>query len=544
MLIFFLFLIFRLIVQGHGRDVVSLVKKISLQGRACKHDTTIYALATCAKSNDRITKKEAYIALPDVCRTPTHLFQFIKYIKEIAEHSSGWGRSARVGISKWYKSFTSDDPNNRKSGHKLAYLVTKYNRRHSWTHRDVIRMAHLKKPRHGDFRLIIEYLNSKTITDNKGNVSDFLKAVDRAKGLRLSSRWPEEEKQKAIKEVKKLIAKYQLAREHIPTEFLNYLNIWQVLFNVPMPFTAMLRSLGKMTSLGMFDSTCTDQADSNIEVLNAKLEEVNTLSPKCPKIHPLTLLIALQHYQLGRSTHNENLRWVPDQRIVTALTSAFESQTKILPSTEKSYLIAMSVGEDMQNKICGSSITASKAAAAMILSTVRTENVEVLMFANSIEESYTRSISRDDTLDSIQTKIDQVSNATRSQDGTISEDLCVPFKWAAARKTKFDVIIIFTSSLSSGGYVHPAEMLKMYLEHVAVKDYRLIVVGMCDNKYSVASPIDMNALDVVGFDLHVPTVIRDFVSGFEGDKFTNAVHPLSELEEMGNLTIYDSDDGE
>ncbi|CAC5367678.1 TROVE2 [Mytilus coruscus] len=496
----------RLIQDGRGSEVIKCIRDVSTQGRAYKHDTTLYALAICARSNDLETKQSAYEILNDVCRIPTHLFQFVNYCEELSEIASGWGRAHRMGISNWYNSFKSEDPQNHKSAKKLAYLVTKYKRRHGWTHHDA----------------------SITVnnTPNQASISEFLDAARRAKRCN------------DVAEIRSLIANYHLSREHIPTRFLNNILVWEVLLRT-MPFTAMLRNLGKITSLGMMDPNINTSSGLWITIILQRLDQLNSDELKCPKIHPLTILIALRHYEKGHG-QTRRLVWTPNTQIVNALKEAFEKQTKICPSAGHSYLMAVSVGESMQKNICGSSIKACEAAAAMVLSTVNTEEVEVIIFADSIEDACISSIARGDNLDSISDKMEQVKQQCQQSSGRISEDLAVPFKWAASRKKRFDVIIVLTDSLTSCGHMHPAEMLKRYMRYVAIDEYHLIVVGMTDNEYTIASPIDMNALDVVGFDLHTPSVIKNFVNNFQSDPSVQTDNPdeYVDLEEMENVTLY------
>ena len=74
----------RLIRDGHGRDAVSLIERISNGRRNLRHKSLIFALARCARCDDMETKDAAYRAFPAVCRTPTHLFLFVKYCEELS----------------------------------------------------------------------------------------------------------------------------------------------------------------------------------------------------------------------------------------------------------------------------------------------------------------------------------------------------------------------------------------------------------------------------------------------------------------------------
>ena len=51
-------------------------------------------------------------------------------------------------------------------------------------------------------------------------------------------------------EVVKLIDEFDLPREAIPTQWLNELEVWEALLQ-RMPLTALVRNLGKMTSIGL-----------------------------------------------------------------------------------------------------------------------------------------------------------------------------------------------------------------------------------------------------------------------------------------------------
>src|SRR5207247_2767780 len=81
---------------------------------------------------DEPTRKAALEALPQVCRTSTHLFQFATYV----EAFRGWGRSLRRGVGRWYATQPVDS---------LAYQAVKYRQREGVTHRDVLRLAHPAK---------------------------------------------------------------------------------------------------------------------------------------------------------------------------------------------------------------------------------------------------------------------------------------------------------------------------------------------------------------------------------------------------------------
>ena len=451
------------------------------------------------------SKINAYSVLNDVCRIPTHLFQFIRYCEDISGNETGWGRAHRKVISDWYKSFIGKDQSMWNHPLRLAYLVTKYKRRYGFCHRDVIRLAHVKA-RQKSIRITLQYALRKPMEtpneyDESKVVHKFLEAVEYAKHCC----YPEDEE-----ELCELIAVNRLSREHVPNRFLrDSVKVWNVLIR-DMPIAAMIRNLSKVCSLNIQD---TELVNLFIHLVEQKLGDHEAL--RRSGVHPLQLLIAMKHYNLGNSS-NGRLTWTVNPRISEALENAFYNCPTVIPASNRRYLMAVSVGENMQQTICRSSIKASEAAAAMILSTVKIQNtnVEAIVFTNKIEDAYIANINPQDTLQTIEQKIFEIPRETHQP--RMRQDLSVPFKWAFKRKERFDAVIVFTDSIHSCGDVHPAEAVKFYSQYMAVPNYKFVSVAMTSDRYTIVSPDDSNSLDVVGFDIHTPGVIMKFLNDFEG----------------------------
>ena len=91
----------RLIEDKRGVEMVDELVSFSVEGRAAKQDSLLFAFAMCARLGDKATKRRAYDALDKVCRIPTHLFQFIELCEQLSVGSgrgSGWGRAHRNAI--------------------------------------------------------------------------------------------------------------------------------------------------------------------------------------------------------------------------------------------------------------------------------------------------------------------------------------------------------------------------------------------------------------------------------------------------------------
>ena len=89
-----------------------------------------------------------------------------------------------------------------------------------------------------------------------------------------------------------------------------------------MPMTAMIRNLGKMTSIGVLDPL----SEAAIEVCK-RLRDQPAL--KKARIHPFNVLLALKTYETGRGDKGK-LTWSPNQAIVAALDDCFYASFKVV----------------------------------------------------------------------------------------------------------------------------------------------------------------------------------------------------------------------
>src|SRR5262249_12866495 len=121
-------------LAADGTRAVRRVVEISESGRAPKNDPAVFVLAMAAGSGDPATRATALGALTRVWRIGTHLFQFVQFVRAFR----GWGRALRRAIGEWY---TGHGPR------ELAYQLCKYQQRGGWSHRDLLRLAHLRVAR-------------------------------------------------------------------------------------------------------------------------------------------------------------------------------------------------------------------------------------------------------------------------------------------------------------------------------------------------------------------------------------------------------------
>jgi 60 kDa SS-A/Ro ribonucleoprotein len=487
-------------IRADGLRAVNRIVEISETGRAPKNDPAIFALALVAAHGSPQAKALAFQNLGKVCRIGTHLFHFAEYVNALR----GWGRGLRTAVGRWYLG---------QEANALAYQVVKYQSRDRWSHGDLLRLAHPKAPS-AAHQAIFRWSLSGANGLGERTVKRKVNGTEQVANYGPTGELPaiiaafEAAKQATNKtKIIQLIRDHDLPREAIPTQWLNEVEVWDALLP-RMPLTAMIRNLGKMTSLGLIQPF--SQA--------AKLVAERLADPQAlqrSRIHPLAVLIAEKVYAQG---HGEKgaLAWTPVPKLVDALDAAFYATFRNVEPCGKPMLLALDVSGSMaESHIAGSCLTAREASAAMALVTAATEpDTEIIAFSAPAsggfggmhgggESGITRvSLSPRMRLDEVIRRISAIPMG-----GT---DCALPMIWARRHKLRVSGFITYTDSETWAGAIHPSQALRQYRAEF-VGDAKAVVVGMTSNGFTLADPNDRGMLDVVGFDASVPAVITDFV---------------------------------
>ena len=253
-------------LKEDGPRVVRTTVEISAAGRAAKNDPALFvlALASSPAFADRSTVSSALAALPRVARTATHLCTFAAFIDNLR----GWGRGLRSAVADWYLSMPASE---------LAHQMLKYQQRSGWSHRDLLRLAHPEPetPAHNAlFQWAVDgtlgHLATPQLLDGE---LDQLRAFETAK--KASSEF----------EIVNLIEDHRLTHEMIPSQWKNSPRVWEALLEA-MPYTAMLRNLGKLTEVGLLRP----QSPATGLVVARLIDRKRVANSR---VHPIALLAAL-----------------------------------------------------------------------------------------------------------------------------------------------------------------------------------------------------------------------------------------------------------
>lgn len=444
---------------------IKTILRISHSGRAPKNDPALFALALCASHPDLKTRQAALMVLPAVARIGTHLFHFAEFLKS----QRGWSRMLRTAIGNWY---------NNQSIEQLTNQVMKYQQRDGWANRDLLRLAHPKTDNIAR-KAVYDWICGRKANES---IPSSLKAMDDLMAN------PNAEHAVA------LIYAYDLPRECIPTILLNDVDVWAALLS-KMPLTAMIRNLGKMTSIGLL-KPLSKETSIVVDAL-ASAEAI-----KKARLHPLTLLVALRTYAKGKGDKG-SLTWTPLPQIVEALDSAFYTAFETIEPTGKRIMLCLDVSGSMTGgDIAGMPIKPYEGTAALAMVTARTEkNYHIMGFTSKLIDL------------GIHAKMDlgqAMSKCSRSDFG--STDCALPMKYAKDHKLDVDAFIVITDNETWAGRSHPVQALADYRKFSGINSH-FIVVGMTATECSIADPKDPKSLNVVGFDSAAPQFMADFIRG-------------------------------
>lgn len=480
-----------------GKRAVDAIVAVSDAGRAAKNDPALFALAMAVATKNAETRKYALSQLPKVARIGTHLFHFISYIKAM---NVGWNRTLRDAVGAWYTA---------KEDYKLAVQLTKYQSRDSWSHRDVVRLAH-PIPKSKTQELALRWAvgafgtnkHTETVTVKGKQVEKVRKVFNDERfeqdlraakeSLPLIYAFEEMKRAKTDAQVLKLITDYKLQLEHVPTEKRS-----KDVFDAILPnlgIEALIRQLPTMTRNGVLG----DLGSANTKLVIERLHDEALI--KKGRIHPIKVLNALMTYKAGRSLRGDNT-WSPIARIVDALDDAFYLSFGAVEPTNKRMLLALDVSGSMSGgPVIGSDFLAPcHVTAAMSMVTARVESDWMIMgFNNGIEKI---DITPKMRLDEVIRKVAGINYG-----GT---NISLPMEYARTKNLPVDAFVCYTDNENNSGHRHPIQALQAYQKHMGIPA-KLISVATSANMVSIVddTPFTMN---VVGFDTATPNVMSDFI---------------------------------
>jgi len=469
-------------IAADGPRTTDRIVAASRSGRVPKDDPALFSLAMAAKLGDDPTRRAAYEALPQVCRTAAQLMRFAAF----AERFGGWGRGMRKAVGAWFNQRPADD---------LALQLAKHPSRDGWSSRDLLRLAHPRAASPSHDRLYSWVVRGELPEGAREDPAlGLIVALDELRRTDEPAR------------AARLIAEHGVPAECVPAELRRSPEVWGALLE-RTPVTALLSELAAMTRAGLLapDGGATRR-------VAAQLRDREQL--RAARVHPLAILAALLAYRAGRGARGQGA-WQPVAAVVDALDAAFYASFGGVEPVGRRVLLALDVSGSMSTgSIAGvPGLTPRIASAAMALVTAATEQSFACVGFTAATGGYggkwgggtpgitAMAISPRQRLD------DVVALTSELPMGGV--DCALPIIWAHKHRVDVDTFVVYTDNETWAGDVPPAQALRAYRDARGIPT-KLIVVGMTSTGFSVADPNDAGMLDVVGFDPSTPPVIADF----------------------------------
>ena len=458
-------------IAEDGVRAVNRAVEYSVAGRAPKNDAALVVLALAAAKGSPAVQAAAYDALPKVARIGTHLFTFVSILNSMGK----WNAAAKRGLSKWYTN---------RSIEKLAVQMLKYQSRNGWSHRDVLRLAHVKaqnEVQNNLFKYVVKGGEALSHGDPIPQLVvdfEFLKRAENSKDV-----------------VRLIESNKDISWELVPTQFLKDPDVLMALLP-NMGLTAVIRQLGKLSAAGVIAPL-----SSGSKLVMSKLQDAEAL--KAQRVHPITLLQAFKQYQQGRGDKG-SLVWTPDQRVLDTVNDAFYASFSNVEDTGAGILM----GVDCSGSMWGASVNgspnlcAAEVAAVMALAIVKNQkNFWIGGFNTRMSELKITPNMR----------LDAVLNVMQrfSWGGT---DCAQPMLHAMQNNmSNVDLFVTITDNETWAGHIQPVQALRDYRKkHVATA--KNVVIGTSVSSFTIADPKDAGMLDIAGFDSAAPQIIADFAS--------------------------------
>lgn len=468
------------------------IEEVSLQGLAPRNDPAILAVAiafTLPVADGTLRAR----ALSNVCRTGTHLFQFLQAVRGLR----GGGRSLNSAVRRWLE---------RRDVDQLALQVVKYPSRCGWTWRDVMRRFRPRPPVSSDGsdlprdearRALYAHMAGKLTEDLEPHLPAIVRNAALAHEIA------------STVELSQHVRATRLPWEAVPSEATTDPHVLEALFE-SMPMTATVRQLSKLQAHGVLPKRRADAV--------ARLTDREQI--KRSRIHPVAYLLAADAYERGAGRH---LTWAPDPQIVDALDEGFHRALECAEPINAKLLVAIDSSGSMTfarqtAEHCrkagvmppgGSGLDPLKFASAMALTLVR-QATDVACMAFDAASHRNRTGFAPLPVSPRQ-RVTDVIRAIQDLGLGGGTDCSLPFRVALRSNLFIDAFVVFTDNETwSGG--HPAEALREYRLKVN-PEARVVWCAMTADRASCGDPADPLSLSIGGFDASVPKLISGFLRG-------------------------------
>lgn len=440
-------------------------------GHAINNSAPLFALVLLSMGETPAAKQAFQEIFLQVVRTGSHFYEWLNYTRNLR----GFGKLIRTCGQTW---LANPDVT------ALAYQFLKYQQRHGYTHRDVLRLFHVK-PETPEHQTLYQWATQGWKTVPETPPSEAMTQI-----------WWYERVKRTPSLTLEAIREGRLTHEMVAPVGQMDRDAWQLLFQ-DMPIGALLRNLGSLTHLGVLQS----HQDKTLKSLAERLQSKKHL--RKGRIHPIDILKALKTYESGGKLGRSQKTWQPIPRVLDILETALDRSFDVVQPTGKTFLHAVDVSGSMSYYTISSvGLTCCEIATTLALATAKAErNYMIRGFATDFRDL---KITARDSFSSA------LAKATRQNFG--GTDAAVAYDWAIRDRIHVDVFCFWTDCESWAGNAHPSQRLADYRRHVNPKA-KAIYVTLAPYNVSLVDSQDPHSWDFSGFDPAMPKAIQMIATG-------------------------------
>ena len=440
-------------------------------GHAINNSAPLFALVLLSMDEAPAAKQAFQEVFLHVVRTGSHFYEWLSYTRSLR----GFGKLVRTCGQAW---LTKPD------GKALAYQFLKYQQRHGYTHRDALRLFHVKPPT-PDHQSLYQWATQGWDTVPAAPPNEAMAQI-----------WWYERVKRDPSLTLEAIRQGRLTHEMIAPIGQMDRAAWQLLFE-DMPIGALLRNLGSLTALGVL----TASKHKNLKHLAERLQSKRQL--RQGRIHPIDILKALKTYRSGGKMGRSQKTWTPVARVADILETALERSFEVVKPTGKTFLHAIDISGSMSwSTVSSVGLTCCEIATTLALATAKAEeNYIIRGFSTDFRDLGITA------RDSFHSALKKASN--QNFGGT---DASVAYDWAIRQQAHVDVFCFWTDSESWAGKAHPSQQLAAYRKAVN-PETKAVYVTLAPYRVSLVDPQDSNSWDFGGFDPAMPKIIQMIAQG-------------------------------
>ncbi|CAG9769574.1 unnamed protein product [Ceutorhynchus assimilis] len=432
----------------------------------------------------------------ELCQSDEEFFMFIKYYTE-RKPKSKMPSSIEKLVRKYYT---------KKSPLELAQSVASCNKMHTWTHKDLIKLAHFKSDTPLK-NVVVNYILNKKLsdkaTDEELEVLDIILKSDKLK------------RTNEVVEAVPILTTHKFTMNQVSSRLHENAEVWSAAIQ-NMSIQQILPCIEKLHKLHLIKPETTIR--NHLSDLLTSPEKV-----KASKIHPIEVFTYMKRLEKGGKPINiKLLNYLQNEKklgsaelekvqtrtrvkkaeILKILNKCFELACSNVSPTNKRFLVTIDVASNAKEELCigNKVLSLLEAACAYAIVLLRVEK-DVMIATHKDDKIELLSIEKNISFATLLKKVEAKTTTYSSLYG--------PVEWAASEKKHVDVFVNFIHNNMKIRF----EPIVRYRSKVNLPNAKFVTFAPVKKYLPLWVDLPTNVLDILGFDATSCKVAECFFRG-------------------------------